>query len=761
MSDDDTTKTNNEATTETDRTDTKADGEAEPQPTADVVDINRWRDFNDAPPQDPNGMAPMREEFEIESAQSVKERLLRNLRGALAYLLPNGIVKGGKFVVGDVHGSKGDSLTVELAGSKAGLWHDFATGEGGDIISLWAAATGRVSNEAFPDVMDDIRRWLGSAGPARFARQAATTGAKKQPPLDELGPVTAKWDYHDDDGRLIAVVYRYDPPGGKQFRPWDVRARKARAPDPRPLYNRPAIKTADEVILVEGEKAAQALIEQGLCATTAMNGASAPVGKTDWSPLKAKRVLIWPDRDEPGWRYALAAAQAVLEAGAAAVSVVRPPDEKPDKWDAADAVAEEMDVATFIASAGREAVRPAKRSLDLADWFATRYAGDAPEQRFLVEGSVPLGVVSVLAAMGDTGKGMIALDLALSVATGKPRSVSVSPEPMALGGAIREFGAAAILTAEDDEGEIHRRLERLDPERHRLARPERLVVVPLPNAGGPFPLVAGGRNGPEATPQFHGLRDQLARIADLKLVVFDPLSSFIHADVNADPAAGSFATGLLAGLATETGAAVIVAHHMRKPQGNKPIASVEQARDAVRGTSALVDGVRLVYALWPASEERQREAFKTLDEKRVRNAVFQGAVVKANGTVDRTIRTYLRAPTGLLIDVTERLDERRTAAAELSEALTTAITRAAENGHPFTHYGGTGIFRQRHRLPPALHDVGRRALEALVQDLLNESALVKGTADGSREPKWLDVPTGPFAKGIGEFVLGADKGENK
>ena len=49
----------------------------------------------------------------------------------------------------------------------------------------------------------------------------------------------------------------------------------------------------------------------------------------------------------------------------------------------------------------------------------------------------------------------------------------------------------------------------------------------------------------------------------------------------------------------------------------------------------------------------------------------------------------------------------------------------------------------------------------MVQELLNESALVKGMASGSKEDKWLDVPNGPFAKGVGEFVLGADKGENK
>ena len=443
------------------------------------------------------------------------------------------------------------------------------------------------------------------------------------------------------------------------------------------------------------------------------------------------------------------------------VSVLNPPADKPEKWDAADAVAEGMDVAAFIANAGRQAIRPAKRSVDLADWHAGRYAGDAPEQQFLIEGSVPLGVVSILAAMGDTGKGMMTLDLALSVATGKPRAVSVSPEPMAFGGAVRAFGAAVLLTAEDDEGEVHRRLERLDPERLRLARPERLIVVPLPNAGGPIPLVTSGPDGPMATEHFTKVRDQIVRIAELKLVVLDPLSSFIHADVNADPAAGSFATGLLASLATETGAAVIVAHHMRKPQGNRPIASVEQARDAVRGTSAIVDGVRLVYALWPAPRDHQRYVFKTLDEKPVRNAVFQGAVVKANGPADRTIRTYLRAPTGLPVDVTRRLRERRMAAAELTESLVASIARAAENGHPFTHYGGAGVYRQRHRLASVFHGLGRDPLQDMVQDLLSARppVLVKGMASGSKEDKWLDVPTGPFARGVGEFVHGADESE--
>jgi len=718
-----------------------------------VIALDRWRDFNDAEPQNPDAVHVR--DFS-ETTEEIKARMIFNIRGVLSYLLPGGVYRAGKFVAGDVRGNRGDSLSVELNGPKAGMWHDFATGEGGDIIALWAAVSGHDTRTEFPAIMEDIRGWLDGYNRTYHDDRAAKT---KSPPVDELGPVTAKWDYLDDDGKLIANVYRYDPPGGKQFRPWDVINRKTKAPDPRPLYNRPGIKGAQKVVLVEGEKAAQALIDTGIPATTAMNGAKAPPEKTDWSPLRGKRVLIWPDKDGPGWQYAQSASQAILSTGALSVSILLPPEDKPEKWDAADAVEDGMDVAAFIANADRQSVSPEKATLDLADWHATRYSGEAPEQRFLVEGSFPMGVVSILAAMGDTGKGMLSLDLALSVATGKPSKVSVNPGPVAFGGQVREFGTAVIFTAEDDQGEVHRRLQRLDPKEVRLKSPERLIVVALPNAGGPIPLVVNGKDGPEVTPQFKKLREQILGLRDLKLVVFDPLASFIHADVTSDPAAGSFATGLLASLATETGAAVIVAHHMRKPQGNRPITSVEQARDAVRGTSAIVDGVRMVYALWPAADDHQTYVFKALDEDYIRNAIYQGAVVKANGPADRTIRTYRRVETGLLVDVTEKLKESRLPVKDLSDMLVTAVIQAAEDGQPFTHTGNSGVFKQRNRLPVVFHDMGRNKIEKLVQDLLNARppVLVKGMSDGSKELKWLDVPDGPFARGVGHFTHGAHR----
>ena len=273
----------------------------------------------------------------------IRVALLARLNSVLVDLFPAGKKRAGKFLVGDVLGSPGDSLEVVLVGDKIGLWTDRATGDGGDLFDLIAAARGIDPVSDFPRLLDAAADLAGRvpATPSKASR--------KEAPVDDLGPATAKWDYLDAAGNLIAVVYRYDPPGRrKEFRPWDARRRKTAPPDPRPLYHQPGIVGAGQVVLVEGEKCAQALIDAGITATTAMHGANAPVDKTDWSPLAGKSVLIWPDRDKPGWEYATLAAQAILSAGAKTCHILYPPEEAADGWDAADAVAEGFDVATFL-----------------------------------------------------------------------------------------------------------------------------------------------------------------------------------------------------------------------------------------------------------------------------------------------------------------------------------------------------------------------------------------------------------------------------
>ena len=305
-------------------------------------------DFNDT--------APAPEIPASERREAVRAALLARLESVLFTLFPAGKKRRGKFVIGDVLGSPGDSLEVVLDGDKAGLWTDRAEGSGGDVFHLIGAHFGVDVHGDFARVLDLAEDLVGRA-PTAPPRKAA-----KKASIDDLGPATAKWDYLDAQGRLIAVVYRYDPPGRKkEFRPWDARRRKMAPPEPRPLYNQPGIHNAAQVVLVEGEKCAQALIELGIVATTAMHGANAPVDKTDWTPLAGKAVLIWPDRDKPGWEYAVQAAQAILSAGAKSCHILYPPEEAAEGWDAADAVAEGFDVAAFLAHGPRVQVH------DIAD----------------------------------------------------------------------------------------------------------------------------------------------------------------------------------------------------------------------------------------------------------------------------------------------------------------------------------------------------------------------------------------------------------
>lgn len=353
--------------------------------------MNTWLDFNDADDQ--------RTEYTSEpvDTQALKHQLLRRLPQVLAYLYPKGVIRGGHFKIANLAGDKGESLVVQLQGVKAGLWSDFATGEGGDILNLWAARFGLDARRDFPRLVKDIREWLG------MPVENHPTPAKGKASND-LGASTARWDYLDANGDMIACVYRYDPPGQrKQFLPWDVKRRKNTPPEPRPLYNQPGMLLSRHVVLVEGEKAAQALIDRQICATTAMNGAKAPVDKTDWSPLKGRDVLIWPDNDTPGHEYAEAVAKILPAHGVANVSILEVPPGYADGWDAADAVQAGLDVEALLRQWGKRVVHQEPRlpAYPLADLLSD--LSPMPEDLIAPRVLTPAGLL-VFAGAPKVGK---------------------------------------------------------------------------------------------------------------------------------------------------------------------------------------------------------------------------------------------------------------------------------------------------------------------------------------------------------------------
>lgn len=144
------------------------------------------------------------------------------------------------------------------------------------------------------------------------------------------GPRSTAWRYHNAAGDPVGLVVRWDTPTGKDIRPVSLKADRSGwtiggMPTLRPLYGLPNLLAAPKglpVYVTEGEKAADAAREVGLLATTSPHGSSA-ADKADWSPLAGRDVVILPDRDDAGERYAADVAWLATVAGAKSVRVVR------------------------------------------------------------------------------------------------------------------------------------------------------------------------------------------------------------------------------------------------------------------------------------------------------------------------------------------------------------------------------------------------------------------------------------------------------
>jgi hypothetical protein len=187
----------------------------------------------------------------------------------------------------------------------------------------------------------------------RPARAAAPAGRPVRDWPASAGELTATYPYVDAAGALVAEIARFANSAGKSFRVrrpaperpgWWLTSR----PESMPLYRLPevlaAVAAGRPVYVAEGEKAADALAAAGHAATSKPFGAvkTADDWHPDWrTPLAGARVIVWADRDEPGYRHAAAVAIA-LEGVAATVAIVRTSIEQ-DKADAADHFAAGLD----------------------------------------------------------------------------------------------------------------------------------------------------------------------------------------------------------------------------------------------------------------------------------------------------------------------------------------------------------------------------------------------------------------------------------
>jgi hypothetical protein len=215
--------------------------------------------------------------------------------------------------------------------------------------------------------------------------------------------------------------------------------------------------------------------------------------------------------------------------------------------------------------------------------------------------------------------------------------------------------------------------------------------------------------------------------------------------------------GLLAQIATETGATVMVNHHMAKIKDNEPVTTPEQARNLIRGTSAIVDGVRSAFAVWQVEEGVGRARCKDLNIEYTRNAVFDGAVVKSNGPANREIRNFIRNPnTGLLEDRTQEIANLQGSniVRERLEHVFEFIRLREITGNAVTKAGATdGIFESARTSEPtepciiALQSLGESTVKSLVTKLQNMGRVDTYRQSPQGAKKWLGVIGGPLDSG--------------
>ena len=264
-----------------------------------------------------------------------------------------------------------------------------------------------LKNGAAPRPVEDDFQFLkipdDAGDPAEIA--ARICGFKRPP--DDL------WRYCDEAGAPLFYIARWNlegvkqgGKGGKSFKPlafvqladgrreWTCR----HWPAPRPLYglNELANRPEAPVVLCEGEKACDAarqLLSKSVCLT--WPGGTGGAKAADFSPLAGRRVILWPDADQPGHKAMAEVAATLAGLGcklslvdSEALASVEPflgeeTREFQPGWDAADALAQ-WSVADFrkrfpefvkplVIDPERAQMAPEVLPLDVPDDVAERY----------------------------------------------------------------------------------------------------------------------------------------------------------------------------------------------------------------------------------------------------------------------------------------------------------------------------------------------------------------------------------------------------
>jgi RecA-family ATPase len=220
-----------------------------------------------------------------------------------------------------------------------------------------------------------------------------------------------------------------------------------------------------------------------------------------------------------------------------------------------------------------------------------------PRRDWVIDGFLPSKIVAAVIAAGGTGKSYLAMHIAVCVASGTALFGKHQP---------RSAAKVVFISGEDDQHELQRRLHKvvagLSPQARLLVN-QNLQFIDLADS---FELFTERNNKGEIDitkiPGLicHQVTNQIG--SDIGLVIVDPVARFRGGEENLAADATRFVQSLQQ-IRDQLNTSVLCLHHVNKGAGSGG------SQNNARGSSAFIDGVRLVFQLNTLLEPEIRKLY--------------------------------------------------------------------------------------------------------------------------------------------------------
>lgn len=389
---------------------------------------------------------------------------------------------------------------------------------------------------------------------------------------------TAVYDYTDRTGETVLQAVRFEHPTEpktfRQRRPiggkwcWFLDNIEGHADCSRVLYQLPVLAEVDDdewIFVVEGEKDVHSLERFGLIATCN------PMGSGKWkhvdeSPLHSRNVAIFADNDTPGQKHAEEVATS-LHGKAKDVRIVSLPD-LPEKGDVTDWIESQRDVEDDSIAMGLMGItlssrvfRPtANNGGPRESEIIYKLASEIEEKPvdWLWDQRIVAGAINLLMGYPSEGKSLFSCDLAARISKGQDWPLGEKRQ--------NRVGTVCMMNIEDNAGRTI--VPRL---RVAGANMEKIIIPDFVRRGEE-------RDSFDISRDVRLLEDLHEQHPDLRLVVIDPLDSYLP---GVDTKVGNEVRGAMWPLkdwAEKSGVTVIIIHHYNKSGSTNALDRVSGAR---------------------------------------------------------------------------------------------------------------------------------------------------------------------------------------